>query len=330
MLNIYEDYPFWFTFFTELGFSVRLSSQSAKEVYEKGIETMPSESVCYPAKLSHGHIVDLIDQGVKTIFYPCLTHEQKEQPGADNHFNCPIVTSYPEVLAKNVGQLRRYGIRMLHPFVPFDNKKRLAKRLWEELDDFQIPYAEIARAVDTAWEEQQQFRRDIQRQGEQALAWLEENKGRAVILAGRPYHIDPAINHGIPELINQLGMAVLTEDSVAHLGEVERPLRVVDQWAYHSRLYSAASFAATQDHIEVVQLNSFGCGLDAVTTDQVQDILEQHSKLYTVLKIDEGHNLGPARIRLRSLKAAIFERKQKGYYRKKNEPKYKSTHLPKK
>ena len=323
VLNIYEDYPFWFTFFTELGFSVRLSSQSAKEVYEKGIETMPSESVCYPAKLSHGHIVDLIDQGVKTIFYPCLTHEQKEQPGADNHFNCPIVTSYPEVLAKNVGQLRRYGIRMLHPFVPFDNKKRLAKRLWEELDDFQIPYAEIARAVDTAWEEQQQFRRDIQRQGEQALAWLEENKGRAVILAGRPYHIDPAINHGIPELINQLGMAVLTEDSVAHLGEVERPLRVVDQWAYHSRLYSAASFAATQDHIEVVQLNSFGCGLDAVTTDQVQDILEQHSKLYTVLKIDEGHNLGPARIRLRSLKAAIFERKQKGYYRKKNEPKYK-------
>jgi len=329
VLNMYEDYPFWFTFFTELGFSVRLSSPSSKAVYEKGIETMPSESVCYPAKLSHGHVMDLIEQGVKLIFYPCLTHEHKEQLEADNHFNCPIVTSYPEVLAKNIDVFRRLDVKMLHPFLPFNHKQRLARRLCEELQGLGISIGEVSRAVEIAWREQQRFRRDIQEQGEKALAWLEENQGHAVILAGRPYHIDPAINHGIPELINQLGMAVLTEDSVAHLGKVERPLRVVDQWAYHSRLYAAAAFAAENDRIELVQLNSFGCGLDAVTTDQVQEILEQHSKLYTVLKIDEGHNLGPARIRLRSLKAAIIEREAKGYYRKKNESKYKKQRFTK-
>lgn len=323
VLNLYENYPFWFTFFTELGFAVKLSAHSTKAVYEKGIETMPSESVCYPAKLSHGHIVDLIEQAVDTIFHPCLTHEQKEQDEADNHFNCPIVTSYPEVLSKNVGQLREKQVKMLHPFLPFDDKKRLTQRLWEELgEDYRISYAEITAAVDAAWDEQERFRQDIRNKGEEALAWVKKNGVFAIILAGRPYHIDPAINHGIPELINQLGMAVLTEDSVAHLGEVERPLRVVDQWAYHSRLYAAASFAAEQEDIELVQLNSFGCGLDAVTTDQVQDILEQYGKLYTVLKIDEGHNLGAARIRLRSLKAALIERKQKGYQRIKTETKY--------
>lgn len=325
VLNIYENYPFWFTFFTELGFAVKLSSRSSKAIYEKGIETMPSETVCFPAKLSHGHIVDLVEQGVDTIFLPCLTHEQKEQPQADDHFNCPIVTSYPEVLSKNVVLLRDKQVKMLHPFLPFDHKKRLTQRLWEELRDYQIPYGEIAQAVDRAWQEQEHFRRDIQAKGEEALAWANENQRFAIVLAGRPYHIDPAINHGIPELINQLGMAVLTEDSVAHLGRVERPLRVVDQWAYHSRLYAAAAFTAEEDLVELVQLNSFGCGLDAVTTDQVQEILEQHSKLYTVLKIDEGHNLGAARIRLRSLKAALTERQRKGYQRKKGEAKYKRS-----
>lgn len=311
VLNVYKDYPFWFTFFTKLGFRVELSPVSSKEVYEQGIDSMPSESVCYPGKLAHGHIASLIDQGFKVIFYPCIPKTVKEEAGADNHFNCPIVCSYPEVIKNNMERLREEVITFLHPFLPLDHKERLKKRLWEELGPvFGLTQGEISAAVDAAWQEQEQFRRDMQAMGEQALARIRAEGLTGIVLAGRPYHIDPEINHGIPELINSLGMAVLTEDSVAHLGKVKRPLRVVDQWAYHSRLYAAADFVTTQPNLELVQLNSFGCGLDAITTDQVQEILEAKGKLYTCLKIDEGSNLGAARIRLRSLQAAMRERAQ--------------------
>ncbi len=305
VLNMYENYPFWFTFFTELGFRVELSSRSTKKIYEKGIETIPSESVCYPAKLVHGHIMELIERGIDVIFYPCIAYEIKEQEKADNHYNCPIVTSYPEVIKNNMDVLREKDILFLKPFLPFDDKKRLAKRLFEELKIFKISEREVCEAADKGWQEQESFKSYIRKAGEDTLKTIKESGIKGIVLAGRPYHIDPEINHGIPDIINGLGMAVLTEDSIAHLGEVERPLRVVDQWIYHSRLYAAASFVATQQDLELVQLNSFGCGLDAVTTDQVQEILNGNSKIYTTLKIDEGNNLGAARIRLRSLKAAI-------------------------
>jgi predicted CoA-substrate-specific enzyme activase len=323
VLNIYEDYPFWFTFFTELSFKVELSSRSSKKVYEKGIETIPSESVCYPGKMVHGHIMNLIEKGMKTIFYPCITYENKEQEGADDQYNCPIVISYPEVIKNNVDEIRGKNIRFIKPFLPFHHKKRLKERLYEELKEFNISGKEINYAVDKAWIEQKNFREDIQKAGEDALKIIKEKGMKGIVLAGRPYHIDPEINHGIPDLINGLNMAVLTEDSVAHLGQVERPLRVVDQWVYHSRLYAAASFTALQKNLELVQLNSFGCGLDAVTTDQVQEILNSNSKIYTTLKIDEGNNLGAIRIRLRSLKAATEERENSGFKLKKIESGYK-------
>lgn len=323
VLNMYENYPFWFTFFTDLGFSVVLSARSTKTIYEKGMETIPSESVCYPGKIAHGHIVDLVEKGVDLIFYPCLTHEHKEQRDADNHFNCPIVISYPEVIKNNVGQLQEANIRFMYPFLPFNHKERLARRLAEELEELGIPSDEVKRAVHKGWEELARYRSDMRKKGEETLAFMEKHGLKGIVLAGRPYHLDPEINHGIPDIINDLGMAVLTEDSVAHLGTVVRPLRVVDQWAYHSRLYAAASFVAGEKNLELVQLNSFGCGLDAVTTDQVQEILAARSKMYTCLKIDEVNNLGSARIRLRSLQAAMAEREKQGHELKGPQPGYK-------
>ncbi|MCK9524717.1 MAG: 2-hydroxyacyl-CoA dehydratase [Limnochordia bacterium] len=313
VLNMYENYPFWFTFFTDLGFSVELSARSTKTIYEKGMETIPSESVCYPGKIAHGHVVDLVEKGVDIIFYPCLTHDQLEQEGADNHFNCPIVISYPEVIKNNVGQVQEAGIKFIYPFLPFDHKERLTKRLIEELAELDIEPAEVERAVDKAWDELASYKADMRKKGEETLTYLDDHNLKGIVLAGRPYHLDPEINHGIPEMISDLGMAVLTEDSVAHLGEVVRPLRVVDQWAYHSRLYAAASFVSSQKNLELVQLNSFGCGLDAVTTDQVEEILHARSKMYTCLKIDEVNNLGSARIRMRSLQAAMAERDKQGH-----------------
>ncbi|QNO13991.1 2-hydroxyacyl-CoA dehydratase [Alkalicella caledoniensis] len=322
VLNMYENYPFWFTFFTELGFRVELSSRSSKDIYEKGIETIPSESVCYPGKLVHGHIMDLIDKGVRTIFYPSITHDKREQIEADNHFNCPIVISYPEVIKNNVDELRDMGINFLKPFLPFDVKNKLVKRLIIELASFNLSAKEVEYAIEKAGTELERFKLDIRSKGEETLSYMEENNIKGIVLGGRPYHVDPEINHGIPNLVNSLGMVVLTEDSVAHLGKIERPLRVVDQWAYHSRLYAAASLVNKRNDLELVQLNSFGCGLDAVTTDQVEEILNGHSKIYTCLKIDEGNNLGAARIRLRSLKAAMLEREINGFKAKKVESKY--------
>lgn len=317
VLNIYENYPFWFTLFTELGFRVELSPRSSKKVYELGIETMPSESACYPAKLVHGHIMSLINKGVKFIFYPCIPYEKKEHKEADNNFNCPIVTSYSEVIKNNMDILKEKHINFMNPFLPLDDKGRLIKRLAEEFKLFYISKNEIKDAVEKAWAEGERVRQDIRNKGEEVVKYLKSTGKKGIVLAGRPYHIDPEINHGIPNIITGFGMAVLTEDSVDHLADVERPLRIVDQWVYHSRLYSAASLVANENNLELIQLNSFGCGLDAVTTDQVQEILSRYEKIYTVLKIDEGNNLGAARIRIRSLKAAIDERHKNGFRPKK-------------
>ena len=312
VLNMYEDYPFWFTFFTTLGFRVILSERSSKKLYQKGIDSIASETVCYPGKMVHGHIQSLIDRGVQTIFYPAVTHERKEDITADNNYNCPVVISYSEVIKNNVEDLKTKNIKYLNPFLSLNDKETLKHRLYDVLSKEykSITKKEINRAVDIATAEEANFKNDIRKAGEDALKIINDKNMTAIVLAGRPYHIDPEINHGIPELINSLDMAVLTEDSICHLANLERPLRVVDQWVYHSRLYKAASFVSEYDNLELVQLNSFGCGLDAVTTEQVEEILSEKSKIYTVIKIDEGNNLGAAKIRLRSLKAAIKERRQ--------------------
>ncbi len=317
VLNMYENYPFWHTFFTELGYRVVLSPVSNRKIYELGIESIPSESECYPAKLAHGHVSWLIRKGLKYIFYPCIPYERTEFEDANNHYNCPIVTSYAENIKNNVEELRDSDIRFENPFLPFTNLDVLKKRLVEEFtENHNIPADEIGRAADAAWNELARVRQDIRDKGEETLAWLEQTGKRGIVLAGRPYHIDPEINHGIPELINAYGIAVLTEDSISHLQPVERPLIVMDQWMYHSRLYAAANYVKTKENLDLIQLNSFGCGLDAVTTDAVSDILCNSGKIYTVLKIDEVNNLGAARIRIRSLLSAIRVREEKHAERK--------------
>ncbi|MEG1661833.1 MAG: acyl-CoA dehydratase activase-related protein, partial [Clostridiales bacterium] len=318
VLNMYENYPFWFTFFTALGFRVVLSPRSSRVLFETGIETMPSESVCYPARLAHGHIQALLDQGIKTIFYPCLPYEEDEGLGGDNHYNCPIVGTYPEVIANNVPGIKAAGVRFLSPFLPYDDKARLRERLYQELALFQISRTEIDQAVSQGILEDAAFRRDMRQQGEKVLAQLRQTGGRGIVLAGRPYHVDPEINHGLPEMIADYGFAVLTEDSVAHLGQLARPLYVVDQWKYHTRLYQAADLVCREDSLELVQLNSFGCGLDAITIDQVDAIMQAAGGLYTLLKIDEVNNLGAARIRIRSLMAAMRERESQDRKRDEN------------
>ena len=312
-LNMYEDYPFWFTFFTELGYRVVLSPPASHKIYELGIESIPSESECYPAKLAHGHIQWLINNNVRFIFYPSLFYERNEFKDAGNHFNCPIVTSYSENIKNNVEDLKLRNVDFRNPFIAFDSPEDIYPRLIEALPE--VDPEDIIKAVFKAWDEQGRARKDIQRKGEEALEWIRENNARGIVLAGRPYHIDPEINHGIPELITSHRVAVLTEDSVSHLGKVERPLRVIDQWMYHSRLYAAAEFVKQRDDVDLIQLNSFGCGLDAVTTDQVAEILETGDKIYTCLKIDEVNNLGAARIRVRSLLAALRVRDMKGTVR---------------
>ena len=313
VLNMYENYPLWFTFFTKLGFRVRLSPRSSRAVYEKGLETIPSESVCYPGKISHGHVESLLQQGIKFIFYPCVPYETKEDPGAGNHYNCPIVTSYPEVLRNNVEQLRQDdSVLFMNPFLPVYDKQRLKERLFEEFSPKfkKLTRQKINEAVDAAWAEQEKFRKDVQEKGEEALEETIRRGANGIVLAGRPYHLDPEINHGIPEMINGLGMAVFTEDSVAHLGSIERPLRIIDQWTYHNRLYRAGAFVSGMANLELVQLTSFGCGLDAVTSDQVDEIMKSKSRMYTLIKIDEGSNLGAVRIRIRSLIAAVKARER--------------------
>lgn len=316
VLGMYENYPFWHTLFTELGFSVKLSPKSSRAIYDLGIETMPSESVCYPAKLTHGHIQSLINGGVKLIFYPSLPYEMTDDHGGDNHYNCPVVATYSEVIKNSVPELRR-DVKFLNPFLPIFDEKGMEKRLFEEaerdLPELHITKQELKEALKKAYAEDAKFKETMRQKGEETIQYLKENHKRGIVLAGRPYHVDPEINHGLPEMITSYGFAVLTEDSIAHLANVVRPIRVVDQWSYHTRLYAAAHLVGNNSGLELVQLNSFGCGLDAITTDQVQEILHSCGKLYTCLKIDEVNNLGAARIRLRSLISVVDERRRHKY-----------------
>lgn len=310
VLNMYENYPFWFTFLTKLKFKVVLSPISNKEIFKLGIETIPSESACYPAKISHGHIMYLINKGLKIIFYPCVPYEYKEDSGANNHYNCPMVTSYPDVIKNNIDDLKEKNIKYLSPFLSLHNKEKLYKRLYEIFEEFNVTKKEIIEAVDAAFNERENVVSDIRKKGEETLKYIEEHKMKGIVLSGRPYHIDPEINHGLTDIITSFNMAVLTEDSVAHLGNLERPIRVVDQWMYHTRLYRAAAFVKERTDLELIQLTSFGCGLDAVTSDQVTEILASRGKMYTLIKIDEGSNLGAVKIRIRSLKSAMEEREK--------------------
>ena len=313
VLNMYENYPFWATFFKKLGFAVVLSPQSTRKIYEMGIESIPSESECYPAKLAHGHVQWLIGQKADFIFYPCIPYERNEFPDSNNHYNCPIVTSYAENIKNNVDEITSGKVRFLNPFMAFSTEEILTEQLikvfGEEFPD--ISAEEVRSAAHAGWEQQNIFRMDMSAKGEEVLDYLKETGKRGIVLAGRPYHVDPEINHGIPELINSYGLAVLTEDSISHLGELERPLIVMDQWMFHSRMYAAANYVKKTENLDLIQLNSFGCGLDAVTTDCVSDILTNSGKIYTCLKIDEVNNLGAARIRIRSLLAAIRVREKK-------------------
>ena len=304
VLNMYEDYPFWATFFTKLGYRVVLSPLSTHKIYEMGIESIPSESACYPAKIAHGHVMWLIEKGVDFIFYPSLFYERSEFASSDNHYNCPIVTSYPENIRNNVEEITDGKVKFRNPFMAFTSVHTITDAMEEEFGS-EIPAEEIRAACIAGWEELEQSRLDIRKKGEEVLKFMEENHVKGIVLAGRPYHIDPEINHGIPEMITSYGIAVLSEDSISHLSTPDRPITVLDQWMYHSRLYAAANYVRLRDDLDLIQLNSFGCGIDAVTTDQVNDILAGSDKIYTCLKIDEVNNLGSARIRVRSLIAAI-------------------------
>ena len=340
-LNMYENYPFWFTLLTTLGFKVMISGRSSHELFETGIESIASENICYPAKLVHGHIKWLINKGIKTIFCPCVSYEENLVPNTDNHYNCPVVANYPLVVGANVPELREDGVRYMHPYFNLANHELMVDRIVEEFAWANVTREEAETAVKAAYAEDKVFKHDVQQEGLTALAYMKEHNCRGIVLAGRPYHIDPEINHGIPETICSLGMVVLSEDSICelhpgeklnlteflsegeadprsknaarfrHVGDrtvTKMPLRVTNQWAYHSRLYAAAHFVASYPGLELVQLNSFGCGLDAITTDQVAEILADKADVYTLLKIDEVSNLGAAKIRLRSLKAAVEER----------------------
>ena len=344
-LNMYENYPFWFTMLTSLGFKVMISGRSSHELFETGIESIASENICYPAKLVHGHIKWLLGKGVKTIFYPCVSYEDNLVPNTDNHYNCPVVANYPLVVGANMPELREDGVRYMHPYFNLANHELMVERIVEEFAWANVSREEAETAVKAAYAEDKVFKHDVQQEGLAALAYMKEHNCRGIVLAGRPYHIDPEINHGIPETICSLGMVVLSEDSVCELQPGEKlnlteflaegeedpraknangfrhvgdrkltvnkmPLRVTNQWAYHSRLYAAAHFVASYPGLELVQLNSFGCGLDAITTDQVAEILADKADVYTLLKIDEVSNLGAAKIRLRSLKAAVEERER--------------------
>lgn len=308
VLNMYENYPFWFTVLTELGFRVILSGRSSHDMLEKGMESIASENICYPAKLVHGHVVSLVERGVRTLFYPAVPYEQQLVADADNHYNCPVVATYPEVIGGNVEELRRSGVRFLAPFLNLSDPAKLAERLAEVFAEDGVTAEEAREAVLAGYAEDSAFKADVRAAGAEALRQLEETGAQGIVLAGRPYHVDPEIHHGIPELINSLGLAVLTEDSILDENPQRPPLDVRDQWAYHSRLFAAAAVVTSRPDLHLVQLNSFGCGLDAITAEQASDILRRAGDIGATLKIDEISNLGAARIRLRSLLAATAAR----------------------
>ncbi len=346
VLNMYENYPLWFTVFTELGFRVIISDTSSRVLYESGIESIPSESVCYPAKLAHGHVKNLINKGIKTIFYPCLKYEQDEFASSDNHYNCPVVQSYSEVIKLNMEDLKTNNIKYINPFLPIDETKLLKRFL--ELDEFaeyHFTKEEVKRALSKGFQELRNFKAEVRKKGEEFIKYINEHDEKAIVLAGRPYHLDKEVNHGIDTMINSLGLAVLTEDSICHLSRIKSKLRVVDQWSYHSRIYNAADVVSQYSNLELVELNSFGCGLDAIVTDQVEEILKTNNRLYTTIKIDEINNLGAIKIRIRSLIASMHKRindsrdykpykYQKNYFKKEDRqktilfPNMSANHMP--
>lgn len=311
VLNMYEDFPFWFTFFNQLGCEVVLSDYTTKDQYNKAIDTIPSDTACYPAKAVHGHIRDLAQAQVDLIWYPCIQHGPKEF-SRDNNYHCPMVISYPELIRNNMqdvmGKTPFYA-----PFLPLADKKSLVPALVKALKELPFSKSEISSAVDAAWAEQEKCKADYREMTKKTVSRLVAEQVPTIVLAGRPYHLDSGINHGIPELITSLGMAVLTEDGVAPLGKDIKHLRVVDQWSYHSRLYHAAEFVSRTEGFQIVELNSFGCGLDSIVADQVKDILSAKHKIHTLLKIDEGTNLGAVTIRLRSLQS-VMERSMRKHH----------------
>lgn len=311
VLNMYEDFPFWFTFFNQLGCEVVLSDYTTKDQYNKAIDTIPSDTACYPAKAVHGHIRDLSKAQVDLIWYPCIQHGPKEF-SRDNNYHCPMVISYPELIRNNMQDVMG-NTPFYAPFLPLADKKSLVPALVKALKELPFSKSDISKAVDTAWAEQEKCKADYREMTKKTVSRLVAEQVPTIVLAGRPYHLDSGINHGIPELITSLGMAVLTEDGVAPLGKDIKHLRVVDQWSYHSRLYHAAEFVSRTEGFQIVELNSFGCGLDSIVADQVKDILSARHKIHTLLKIDEGTNLGAVTIRLRSLQS-VMERSMRKHH----------------
>ncbi len=304
-LGMYELLPLWRAFFTDLGFKVEVSGLSSRRIYEKGQFSIPSDTACYPAKIMHGHMEVLLERGVDAIFYPALTYNVDEGEG-DNHYNCPVVAYYSELLRGNMDDLAQ--TRFLYPFLNINDRKELAKELYACLEPaFHVAKKEVRRAVDHAFAAYEAHMLSVRGQGEKAVAWAREHGKRIMILAGRPYHIDPEIGHGIDKLASSLGFVMVSEDSVCHLAD-PAPVHVLNQWTYHARLYRAARFACENPDVQLVQLVSFGCGVDAITTDEVRRILEDAGKLYTQIKIDEITNLGAVKIRLRSLIGALEEK----------------------
>ena len=307
-LSFYEQMPFWTELFTQLGFAVKLSHESDREMYYKGQHTIPSDTVCYPAKLAHGHIEDLLEQSVDFIFWPCMSYNFDEG-SSDNHYNCPVVAYYPELLRANNSKLTDKNF--ITPYMDLNRKKGVYLALKKALAPYQAKFRiDLKTALESAYTAQQHYRIIIAKEGQRIITEARKAGRKIIVLAGRPYHIDKEINHGIQKLITSLGMAVVSEDAVSSLATVGK-LGVLNQWTYHSRLYRAAKFVTTQPDMQLVQLVSFGCGIDAVTTDEVRSLLEKGGKLYTQLKIDEINNLGAAKIRLRSLVAAMEEAPEK-------------------
>jgi predicted CoA-substrate-specific enzyme activase len=318
-LNMFENLPFWYTFFTELGFEVILSKVSTRELYIAGQHTIPSDTVCYPAKLMHGHIEDLLAKGVKTIFYPCIPYNFDEKAG-DNHYNCPVVAYYPELLGANIGRLSQTGnadenidpeIKYLTPYFSLHNRRFFYRRAAKYMKEtFGIKKKnEVIFAAQRAYSAYEKYKREVHEFGDEAVKYARDNGKGIIILAGRPYHIDPEVNHGIDKVITSLGMVLISEDCL-RLDKKREKLKVLNQWTYHSRLYNAAHIASKNKDMNLVQMVSFGCGLDAITTGEVKDILERNNKIFTQIKIDEINNLGAAKIRLRSLIEAIEAHKE--------------------
>ncbi len=305
VLNMYENIPLWATFFKELGFKVVLSDESNKKMYLKGQHTIPSDTVCYPAKLAHGHIENLISKNIEHIFYPCMSYNFDEGI-SDNCFNCPVVAYYPELLKTNVKGLNSNNFMM--EYLSLNNKKLLSKQLYEILNKTfgDVKQKEVKNALEKAYIEYEKYTKHIKEKGDEFIEYAKNNNKKVIVVAGRPYHIDPEINHGIDKVLSSLGIVVLTEDSI-EVSHEKQKVNILNQWTYQARLYNAAYYVAKNKDMELIQLVSFGCGTDAITSDEVKDILERNNKIYTQLKIDETNNLGAAKIRIRSLLEAIAQ-----------------------